>query len=75
MAKTKEELQQIKTECEELSLKLKELSDAELDLVTGGVGLVELMPYMHEFIGLAKASNAIIGGADGPTSIFLKDME
>ena len=36
MGKTKEELNQIKAECEKLVEKLKELSDEELNMVTGG---------------------------------------
>lgn len=36
MAKTKEEIQALKKECEDLALKLKELSDDELNDVTGG---------------------------------------
>lgn len=36
MAKTKEELMQLKTEYETLNNKLKELSEEELDYVNGG---------------------------------------
>ena len=36
MAKTKEELDQLKQECESLVSKLKELTDDELKQVTGG---------------------------------------
>ena len=36
MAKTKEELDQLKQECESLASKLKELTDDELKQVTGG---------------------------------------
>lgn len=36
MKKSKEELNALKKECEAMSLKLRELSDEELDLVTGG---------------------------------------
>ena len=39
MAKTKEELDQLKQECESLVSKLKELTDDELKQVTGGVGV------------------------------------
>lgn len=39
MAKTKEELDQLKQECESLTNKLKELTDDELKQVTGGVGV------------------------------------
>ena len=34
--KTKEELNELKSECEALNNKLKELSESELELVTGG---------------------------------------
>lgn len=34
--KTKDELQEIKKQCEDLSKKLKDLSDEELNYVTGG---------------------------------------
>ena len=37
MAKTKEELDQLKQECESLASKLKELTDDELKQVTGGL--------------------------------------
>ena len=37
MAKTKEELQQLKKECEALNNKLKELTEDELKEVTGGI--------------------------------------
>ena len=37
MAKTKEELDQLKQECESLASKLKELNDDELKQVTGGL--------------------------------------
>ena len=37
--KTKEELTQLKTEYETLNIKLKELSDEELKMVTGGENL------------------------------------
>lgn len=37
MAKTKEELNTLKQEIESLTVKLKELSEEELQLVTGGV--------------------------------------
>lgn len=36
MAKTQEELKQLKNECEELSKKLSELTEEELKSVTGG---------------------------------------
>lgn len=40
MAKTKEELSQLKKEYETLNSKLKELSDDELRIVTGGQSFV-----------------------------------
>lgn len=40
MAKTKEELEQLKKEFEELNEELKQLSDDELKQVTGGDGVV-----------------------------------
>ena len=36
--KTKEELNELKTECKTLTAKLKELTEEELTIVTGGVG-------------------------------------
>lgn len=39
MAKTKEELEQLKKEYEEISKKLKELTDEELAVITGGTGI------------------------------------
>ena len=36
MTKTKEELEQLKSECETLNNKLRELSEEELNVVTGG---------------------------------------
>lgn len=37
MAKTQEELEQLKQEYKTLTVKLKELTDEELEIVTGGV--------------------------------------
>ena len=37
MAKTQEELNQLKQECKTLANKLKELNDDELELVAGGI--------------------------------------
>ena len=42
MTKTKKELEQLKSECETLSNKLKELSEEELKMVTGGKDVVKL---------------------------------
>ena len=36
MTKTKEELEQLKSECETLKNKLRELTEEELNVVTGG---------------------------------------
>ena len=43
MAKTKEELTQLKTEYETLNSKLKELNEEELNTVTGGIPLALLL--------------------------------
>ena len=52
MAKTKEELDQIKQECEALVSKLKELTDDELKLVTGGKLIDhQLQKYIPELCG------------------------
>ena len=40
MSKTKEELEQLKSECETLNNKLRELSEEELKMVTGGKDIV-----------------------------------
>ena len=42
MAKTKEELNALKRECEALTTKLQELSEEELKMVTGGKDIVKL---------------------------------
>ena len=59
MAKTQEELTQLKTEYETLNNKLKELTDEELNVVTGGA-------YIYNFIENSEfdpcpAVNAQIG--------------
>lgn len=48
MAKTQEELNQLKVECETLNNKLKELTDEELNIVTGGTGIkTHRCPYCN----------------------------
>lgn len=56
MAKTKEELQKLKTECEGLLKELRQLSEEELNAVTGGVDL-------KGFFGALSPLNT---GADAP---------
>lgn len=55
MAKTQEELKQLKQEYESLSNKLKELSDDELKQVTGGGSIFDMPEnntiYEHGFYG------------------------
>ena len=48
MAKTTEELEVLKQECEALSNKLCELSDDELMQVTGGSGVADFFKKMGE---------------------------
>lgn len=57
MAKTKEELNQLKTEYESLTTKLQELSKDELDIVSGGVDL-------HDFVDtVSKEAKKILDDA------------
>ena len=42
MTKTQEELEQLKSECETLNNKLRELSEEELKMITGGKDVVKL---------------------------------
>ena len=53
--KTKEELNTLKLECKKLDSKLRELSDDELDLVTGGLGnsLVGTLPGIQVIAAIA----------------------
>ena len=55
--KTKEELNALKTEVEELNTKLSELSEEELDEVSGGLAPI------RAFIG--QIANGFIGGTMG----------
>lgn len=66
MGKTKEELNQIKAECETLVEKLKELSDEELNMVTGGSTIEdapdELSCGKWKFVGfVGKYADSHIG--------------
>ena len=57
MAKTQEELTQLKSEYETLKNKLKELSDEELKQVTGGTdipGLENIAPYPLGWFYISK---------------------
>lgn len=72
--KTKEELQALKSEVEEVSSKLAELSDDELKEVCGGLrqgiipylaaGILRERPEQEELIV------GVVGDAEGPTAIF-----
>ncbi|MDO4941067.1 MAG: ATP-binding cassette domain-containing protein [Erysipelotrichaceae bacterium] len=60
MTKTNEELKQIKQEFEELTCKLKELSEEELNLVTGGV--VGVLPPLTDLVPLVgNTENHLLG--------------
>lgn len=50
MAKTKEELNALKQDCEELRTKLKELTDEELKEVSGGI-FPAVMPIIYSVLG------------------------
>lgn len=62
MAKTKEELNELKKECEALTNKLQDLSEDELELVTGG-GIKEWFEKIGEMTNKTKpvGSNPILG--------------
>ncbi|MBQ0036947.1 MAG: hypothetical protein KBT35_08550 [Firmicutes bacterium] len=69
MKKTNEELSILKQECEKLDSKLRELSEDELDLVTGGASRVTgfatvppgaLIIHLLPYITGAETSNVII---------------
>ena len=63
MAKTQEELNEIKKECEELGKKLSELTDEELSSVVGGSG-GESERYIKPdfFTGHVPAENVKVDG-------------
>ena len=48
MAKTKEELRQLREECETVAAKLCELSEEELSEVTGGEGFDDFVDRMFD---------------------------
>ena len=58
--KTKEELNVLKAEYESLSRKLGELTDDEMEQVTGGMKIVVI-----------KATNPVEGEKDQPCGIFI----
>lgn len=74
MAKTKEELNNLKQELETLTFKLRELSDDELKEVTGGVaprwqwavGIIGDMPLVA-----SDASSTAIYGSRGANGVIL----
>lgn len=55
MTKTKEELQQLKTEYETLTNKLKELTEEEIQIVVGG-------GFQPNIIGMRTGGDIYIGG-------------
>ena len=57
MAKTKEELMQLKTEYETLNNKLKELSEEELDYVNGGTTIWDIAVKLKEKFMPNSSSN------------------
>ena len=67
MAKSNEELNQLKEEYDELNNKLKELNKDELKGVVGG----ELLADGGHFSWPGQnEKETVIGGADGPNAIF-----
>lgn len=58
MKKTQKELDQIKLECEELSNKLKELSEEELQVVTAGTQ--ECDSFVSKTLERGKNGNPVI---------------
>ena len=53
MTKTKEELEQLKSECETLNNKLRELTEEELNVVTGGeVANIKILTRGSTSVGL-----------------------
>lgn len=64
--KTKEELNALKLECEKMDSKLRELSEDELDLVTGGqnpalIGIVQGLTLGYLFPYFANKSQVVAG--------------
>ena len=58
MAKTKEELEQLKKDCEKVAAQLNELSDEELDQVTGGSYIWDVAVKLKELcLNLKKGPN------------------
>lgn len=51
MAKTKEELNELKKQCEDLSSKLNELNEDELDEISGGLCGPGAWQKLLEFLG------------------------
>ncbi len=64
MSKTQEELNTLKEECEALTNKLKELSEDEIELVTGGSDIKDWFDKIGEMTKKAVPveSNPILGG-------------
>ena len=60
MAKTQEELTQLKTEYEALSTKLQELSEDELNMVTGGAEIWDIGVKLKE-----KFNVSLLGSRQG----------
>lgn len=71
--KTKEELNNIKLECEDLAAKLQVLSDDELDMVTGGSDFFEIFKKIGKNIR-TYTSPVIPGEAppSGPEAALLQ---
>ena len=67
MAKTKEELNNLKIEYETLNSKLKELTEEELKLVTGGDGEDKPNVVIDNGTGYIKAG---FSGEEGPRALF-----
>ena len=70
MKKTKEELNELKQECKEMGSKLRELSDDELNLVTGGINNV-LIGYISGLIIPTVTGGSVIP-MYGETSIRVR---
>ena len=65
MKKTKEELNGLKQECKEMGSKLRELSEDELDQVTGGrPELNNLLPILVAY-GLVAANDVKVRSING----------
>ena len=65
MAKTKEELNELKEEIETLSQKLGELSDEEMEEVTGGSGVLDFYKKIGE--GIKNIGKKVLPIVSDPT--------